>query len=397
MSILFEPIQIGNLQLENRFVHSATHEGRATEQGAVTDSLVGRYRRLAKGEIGLIITGYLYVHPLGRCYKHQAGIYSDELVPGLKRVTDAIHEEGGKVAFQIAHGGVYARKDLIGQTPMGPSNRPRDPANFFKPKRMTEAQIEEVIDAFAQAARRAVEAGVDGLQLHAAHGYLISQFLSPFFNDRDDGWGGSDENRFRFLKEIYQRVRQEMPEGMPLLIKLNGHDYIDEKGITPQLAARYAGWLAEMGIDGVEVSCGTVLESPWPMVRGKIPVDELTRAYAWWQKPLVKMIVGQDVGKFDFEEGYNLELAKAIRGSLNGVPLFSVGGNRTVSHMEQVLEQGHADLISMSRPFIREPFLVKHIREGKTDTAECESCNLCLAAQVNDMAVRCYCKGFPAS
>jgi 2,4-dienoyl-CoA reductase-like NADH-dependent reductase (Old Yellow Enzyme family) len=133
------------------------------------------------------------------------------------------------------------------------------------------------------------------------------------------------------------------------------------------------------------------------MVRGSIPVDEVARAYAWWQKPLVKMIVGQDVGKFDFEEGYNLELAKAIRGSLAGVPLFSVGGNRTVSQMEHVLEQGYADLISMSRPFIREPFLVKHIREGKTDAAECESCNLCLAAHLNDMAVRCYCKGFPDS
>jgi 2,4-dienoyl-CoA reductase-like NADH-dependent reductase (Old Yellow Enzyme family) len=396
MSILFEPFQIGGLQLENRFVRSATHEGRATEQGAVTDSLIKRYRQLARGEIGLIITGYLYVHPLGRCYKYQAGIYGDELIPGLRQLTDAIHQEGGKVAFQIAHGGVYARKDLIGQTPMGPSNRPRDPTYFFKPKQMTEAQIEEVIEAFGQAARRAVEAGVDGLQLHAAHGYLISQFLSPFYNRRDDGWGGSDENRFRFLREVYLRVRQEMPEVMPLLVKLNGHDYVGEKGITPTLAARYAGWLVDLGIDGVEVSCGTVMESTWNLFRGDVPVGEMTRAFAWWQRPLVRLILGQDVGKFDVEDGYNLELAQVIRPALAGVPLAVVGGMRRLSHMEAVVERGQADLISMSRPLIREPYLVKHFREGKTEAAACEACNRCVAAVVNDMPTRCYCKGFPA-
>jgi 2,4-dienoyl-CoA reductase-like NADH-dependent reductase (Old Yellow Enzyme family) len=261
---------------------------------------------------------------------------------------------------------------------------------------MTEVQIEEVIDAFGQAARRAVEAGVDGVQLHAAHGYLISQFLSPYFNDRDDDWGGTDENRFRFLQEIYRRVRQEMPEGMPLLVKMNGHDYIDGKGISPQLAARYAAWLVDLGIDGVEVSCGTVLESPWNMIRGDVPVREISLAYAWWQKPLLKMVLNQAVGKFPAKDGYNLELAQAIGKGLKDVPLFVVGGMRKLSHMEQVVEGGHADFISMSRPFIREPYLVKHMREGKTDASSCDSCNLCLAAQVNDMAVRCYSGGFPA-
>ncbi|MGD8625022.1 MAG: NADH:flavin oxidoreductase [Anaerolineae bacterium] len=395
MSILFAPIKVGDLQLENRFVRSATHEGLATERGFVTDELIKRYRRLARGEIGLIIAGYQYVHPLGRCYKHQAGIYDDEQIPGLKQLTDAIHEEGGKVAFQIAHGGVYARKDLIGETPMGPSNQPRDPAYFFKPKKMTEAQIEKVLDAFAQAARRAVAAGVDALQIHAAHGYLISQFLSPFFNHRDDRWGGSDENRFRFLREVYLRVRREMPVGMPLLVKINGHDYTPKEGITPPLAARYASWLVDLGIDGVEVSCGTVLESPWSMIRGTVPVKEMLRAFAWWQRPLVRMILNQDVGKFELKDGYNLDLAREIRASLDGVPLAVVGGMRRVSHMEAVLESEQADLISMSRPFLREPYLIRRIREGKTDAATCESCNRCAAAQVNDMAVRCYCKSFP--
>ena len=393
MSILFEPIQIDNMRLENRFVHSATHEGRATEQGVVTDSLVERYRRLAKGEVGLIITGYLYVHPLGRCYKHQAGINRDELIPGLKQVTDAVHEQGGKVAFQIAHGGVYARKDLIGQTPMGPSNQPRDPAYFFKPKKMSEDQIEEVIDCFGQAARRAVEAGVDALQIHAAHGYLVSQFLSPFFNDRDDDWGGSDENRFRFLRQVYQRVRQEMPEGMPLLVKMNGHDHAPKEGITPALAARYAGWLADLGIDAVEVSCGD---------DHGVDLEHGPRGCPGRRnRPVLCLVAtarGPDdpqagVGKFPMDDGYNLELAKPIQAALNGVPLMVVGGMRRVAHMEEVLQEGQADLISMCRPFIREPYLVKRIREGKTLVAECESCNLCIAAQVNDRPTRCYRSG----
>jgi 2,4-dienoyl-CoA reductase-like NADH-dependent reductase (Old Yellow Enzyme family) len=396
MPILFEPIQVGDLELKNRFMRSATCEGQATERGEATDGLVDRYRRLARGEVGLIIPGFVYVHPLGRCFKHQSGIYSDELIPGLKRVTDAIHEEGGKVAFQLAHGGVNANRGLIGQVPVGPSNRPRDPATFTRPKRMTEVQILEVIEAFGQAARRAVEAGADGVQIHAAHGYLVSQFLSPFYNDREDEWGGSDEKRFRFLREVYLAARKELPEGMPLLVKMNVDDYTPEAGVTPALAAKYASWLVELGIDGVELSCGTVMPTPWNTIRGEVPVDELARGFAWWQRPLARVILKQSVGKYDFEEAYNLEAAQAIRPALGNVPLAVVGGMRTVTRMEEILEQGQADLISLSRPFLREPYLVKQIREGKTQKAACQPCNLCLAALQNDMVVRCYINGLPS-
>lgn len=162
-----------------------------------------------------------------------------------------------------------------------------------------------------------------------------------------------------------------------------------ERGfVTDELIKRYRR-LAR------EVSCGTVLESPWSMIRGTVPVKEMLRAFAWWQRPLVRMILNQDVGKFELKDGYNLDLAREIRASLDGVPLAVVGGMRRVSHMEAVLESEQADLISMSRPFLREPYLIRRIREGKTDAATCESCNRCAAAQVNDMAVRCYCKSFP--
>lgn len=191
MTVLFAPLQIGALEIKNRFIHSATYEAMASPSGEVTDDLIKRYQRLAKNKIGLIIPGYMYVHPLGRAFHLQTGIHDDAMIPGLKKLTDAVHQEGGKIVFQIAHAGRQTRKEVIGRTPMGPSGKWRDPANFQKPKEMTEAEIIDVVNAFEKAADRAVKAGADGVQLHGAHGYLINQFLSPFLNQRKDPWGGT--------------------------------------------------------------------------------------------------------------------------------------------------------------------------------------------------------------
>jgi 2,4-dienoyl-CoA reductase-like NADH-dependent reductase (Old Yellow Enzyme family) len=395
MSILFEPMELGHMQIKNRFVHSATYESMATETGEVTDDLVTRYRNLAKGEVGLIIPGYLYIQPLGRGAKHQTGIHNDDMIPGLKKVVEAIHQEGSKIAFQLVHAGRQTSKAIIGQTPMGPSDKGRDPINFGKSKKMKEEHIHEVIQAFGEATRRAVEAGADGVQIHAAHGFLINQFLSPFFNDRNDAWGGSDENRFRFLKEVVLETKKAIPEGMPVLVKLNTHDFTPQQGITPLLAAKYAGWLAEMKIDGLELSCGSAYYSPMNMCRGDVPVNELVRGLPLWKKPLGKLMLKRLVGKYDLEEGYNLEAAEIVRPVAGKVPLFLVGGLRKASQMEEILEKGHADFISMSRPFNREPFIVKRIKEGKTDAVSCVSCNRCFAAVANEMPVRCYNEGFP--
>ena len=392
MSVLFEPIQLGNLQIENRFVCSATYEGMAQETGEVTEKIVKRYRNLAKGNVGLIITGYMYVHPLGRAFKHQTGIHKDEMIPGLKKLVQGVHKEGGKIVFQLAHAGRQTTKSMVGQTPIGPSSIGRDPIHFVKPKRMEEEQIQEVIQAFRKAVRRAVETNADGIQIHAAHGYLVNQFLSPFFNTRDDIWGGSDQNRFRFLREIITETKKELPEKMPLLVKLNTHDYTPKEGITPTLAKRYAEWLTEIGIDGLELSCGSPTYSFMNMCRGDVPVKELVGGLPWWMRPVGKRMLTSMAGKYDLQEGYNLEAAKMIKPTMGNVPLLLVGGLRRVSHMEDILKQGYADIISMSRPFIREPFLVQKFKEGKTDIASCVSCNKCLAATVNNMPVKCYYK-----
>jgi 2,4-dienoyl-CoA reductase-like NADH-dependent reductase (Old Yellow Enzyme family) len=388
-------MNLGNLRIRNRFIRSATYEGLAKESGEVTDQLVKFYRRLAKGGIGLIISGHIYVDTIGRAHKYQIGIYKDDLIEGLKEMVNAIHQEGGKIAFQLSHAGRQTTKDLVGTTPIGPSANGRDPVNFVKPQEMSVKQINQAIKSFEKAAVRAVNAGADAVQLHAAHGYLINQFLSPFYNQRTDSWGGSDENRFRFLETIITNVRSKMPPETALIVKLNTHDHTPQPGITPPLAKKYASWLAGMGIDGIELSCGSSCYSYMNMSRGDVPVDEFMKAIPWWMKPLAKLSFNRMVGKYDLREAYNLEAAKLIKPTVGNVPIILVGGMRKVTQMEKVLEDGITDFISMCRPFIRDPYFVNHIWEGKTQIASCGSCNRCLAGVANNLPTLCYNEGFP--
>ena len=393
MPKLFENANIGKMELKNRFVHSATYEVMAKETGEVTDELVSRYRLIAKGDTGLIIPGYMYVLPSGRAFKPQTGIHKDDLIPGLKKISDAVHKEGGKIVFQLVHAGRQTKKDVAGETPLGPSSSGRDTVYFVKPKKMSEEDIRTVIQAFGKAALRAVEAGADGVQIHAAHGYLVNQFLSPFFNKRKDSWGGSDENRFKFLKEVFLEIKRSVPDDLPVMVKLNTRDYTPKEGITLPLAVKYAQWLAELGIDALEVSCGTAFYSFMNECRGEVPIDEFVSGLPWWQKPIGKIMLNKMKGNFDLEEGYNLEAAELIRKVQKDIILMVVGGFRRMTHMQDVVDRGIADFISMSRPFIREPFIVKKFKEGKADRVACVSCNKCVSALLNNHPVRCLYNG----
>ncbi len=389
MRHLFSPLPLGGLTLSNRLVQSATYEGMAAPSGEVTAPLITRYRHLARGGTGLVIPGYFFVHPSGKAMKYQSGIHDDAMLPGLRQLTEAVHGEGGKIVFQLAHAGGQTTGAIAGSPPMAPSVYGRDPVTLIKPKKMKEKDITRVLNAFASAAARAVAAGADGIQLHAAHGYLINQFLSPFFNRRRDAWGGTEEKRFRFLKSTITCVRREMPEGMPLLVKMNTMDYTPKPGIDHEMAVRYAKRLAQAGIDGLEVSCGTGSYSFMNMCRGQVPVAEMVSGLPLWKKPVGKLMLSQMAGRFDLEEGYNLAAARRIRSACREMPLAVVGGFRRVEQMEEVLEAGHADLIAMARPFIREPFLARRFREEKQRVVTCVSCNKCLAAAANGQRVYC--------
>lgn len=393
MSQLFATYRLKSIEVRNRFVHSATYECMAGPEGEVTEELVNRYRNLARGEVGLIIPGYLYVHPRGKAIGRQTGIYRDELVNGLRKLVDVVHEEGGRIAFQLAHGGRQSPKKVIGQQPLAPSSFGRDPVSLNKANAASEEDIQEIIQAFAKAARRTMEAGADGLQLHCAHGYLLNEFLSPFFNRRRDSWGGSDANRFRMVKEIISAIKAEVGGEFPVLVKLNTSDFTPSPGITPELAARYAGWLSELGIAALEISSGTWYT--FHTVRGEIPLNELARGLPKWMRPMAKIIFKKQIDPCRFQPLYHLPAAKIIKPALGDVPLILVGAVRTLKEMEEIVNNREADLISMSRPLIREPYLIKRLREGRVEKASCISCNKCFAAIFNNLPVRCYIDGLP--
>jgi 2,4-dienoyl-CoA reductase-like NADH-dependent reductase (Old Yellow Enzyme family) len=395
MSVLFEPMKIGKLEVKNRFVRSAVVEGRGKENGEISDDCIKMYQTLAKGGVGLIISGSWYPQPLGRMDITQIGIHSDEMLPGLKRLTDIIHETDAKIAFQISHAGSQTYKELIGTLPLAPSKRILNPSTQTKPKEMNESEIDDVISGYVEAAKRAEYANADAIQLHAAHGYMINEFISPYYNVRKDDWGGSEENRFRFFKEMIIRIKDTLKKDTPILVKLNANDYTRKPGITPPLAATYAKWLTELGIDGIEISCGSPHFAIFNMSRGDVPVKEFSQAFPDQMKPLVEKFFGDMKGKYDLEEGYNLEAAKQIKPVIGDLPLMLVGGLRKLAHMEEIVKNKYADFISLARPLIKEPFLINDFKTGKKDEASCISCNRCLAAISNDFPVICYEKKFP--
>jgi 2,4-dienoyl-CoA reductase-like NADH-dependent reductase (Old Yellow Enzyme family) len=397
MSVLFTPGRLGPLEIRNRFVHSATYEAMASPAGEVTDALLARYRKLSRVGVGLIIPGHIFVDPRGRGQARQTGIHEDALVPGLRALADVAHEGHAKIVFQLAHAGLQTTAALAGRRPLGPSGKRRDPVTFGKPVTMAASDIGDAVRAFGAGARRAAEAGADGVQIHAAHGYLVSEFLSPFFNDRKDAWGGSDENRFRFLQEILLAVREALPSDRAVLVKLNVNDHVPGQGVTPTIAAAYCARLAALGVDGVEVSCGCAHYSFMNMCRGDVPVEELVECFPFWKRIPARMMMKRLVGNFDLVEGYNLDAARFVKPALGAVPLLLVGGMRSLAFMDGVVTRGEADFISLSRPFVREPSLVRRFEEGKALATTCASCNQCLAAIENERPLTCYNKSRPAA
>jgi 2,4-dienoyl-CoA reductase-like NADH-dependent reductase (Old Yellow Enzyme family) len=345
MSLLFTPSQIGNLDLPNRLIRSATAESMADAEGRPLPPLKRLYQDLARGGVGLIITGHLYVHPSGRAHPEMTGIYSDDLIPDLAELADAVHQEGGRVAAQINHGGMQCKDS--GSETIAPSavNAPflSQPA-----REMTPDEIDLMIQAYAQAARRAQEAGFDAVQVHAAHGYLNSQFLSPFVNRRTDEWGGDPEKRMRFLRAVCQAVREQVGPDYPVFIKLGMMDGV-EGGLTPEGGARVVASLEEIGMDGLEIS-------------GGIEGDR-------------KMNVRKGVDSEE-EEAYYRHLAQIAR-PVTDLPITLVGGLRSRRVMEDVLATGDADFVSLCRPLISETDFPNRLRLGQQEESACISANYC--------------------
>jgi len=388
--LLYEPVTIKNMSLANRLVRSATYEGLAAEDGSVTDELIDLHTTLARGGVGLIIVGYANVQENGHCMPRQAAVHSDDNIPGLRRLVDAVHREGGKIALEIAHSGRQTTPALVGgETPMAPSAMEADPFFHTTPRAMTTGEIRETVDAFAAAAVRCKKAGFDAVQLHGAHGYLISQFLSPFTNRRTDEWGGNTENRMRFVKEVIRETRTALGPDYPLLIKISVEEGVDN-GMTLDEACRVAKGLADAGVDAIEVSGGILADTTFMMCRGDVPIDQLVGGLEGEVKAQTEQFFYSIADSVKVEEAYWLPHAEKIKGVVGNVPVMLVGGMKYPQTMENIVQEGKADFISLARSLVREPSLPKEMAAGRRSPAKCAYCNRCLGAIATGQSLKCY-------
>ena len=362
MNPLFETTSINTMKLANRFVRSATWEAMATGSGQCTPQLIDLMAALARGRVGLIVSSHSYVCPEGKAGPGQLGVYDDELIPGLRKMTAAVHENGGKIVMQLAHAGIVASPLAADPGPLGPS--PLKDAGKQVGREMSPGDIRTVIETFGAAAGRAKNAGFDGVQIHAAHGYLLSQFLSPLFNRRKDQWGGAITNRARLLLEVLQAIRKTVGGNYPVLVKMNCQDF-NEGGLSLDDAIRTTVLLAEQGIDAIEISGGNHQAGKLGPVRTGINSAE--------------------------KEAYFQNEARALKAKLK-VPLMLVGGIRSLPVAERLIRQGVADYLCLSRPLIREPNLISRWQSGDRKKAACVSDNLCFIPARKGQGIYCVTK-----
>jgi 2,4-dienoyl-CoA reductase-like NADH-dependent reductase (Old Yellow Enzyme family) len=336
MKSLFDHTRIGNLKLKNRFIRSATCENLA-QQGHMTEELFQVYENLAMGGVGMIITGFAHVLESEKPFPGMLGIYDDSFIREYKQLTDMVHRYQTSILLQVVYCGSFTMADVGGQEIWGPS-AVENVLTKVQPKEMTKEEISCLLKAFADAASRAKQAGFDGIQIHAAHGFLLSQFLSPYYNRRTDEYGGSIENRSKIVLETYTAIREKVGDEYPVLIKINCSDFMDQ-GMAFEDCKYVCKKLAAAGINAIEISGNLMNLSPQ--------------------------------GESYFKD-YAAEIAAEI-----DTPIIVVGGNRDYESMAKTVNQTQIEYFSLSRPLIAQADLVKRWESGDVQKAKCVSCNAC--------------------
>jgi len=349
MKKLFEETKIGTMSLKNRFIRSATWENKTTETGHMTNELYEIYETLAKGEVGLIVTGYANILKEEQPNPGMMGIYNDTFIKEYQKLTTLVHNSDSKIIMQLAYGGTKTTFNLGERVIYAPSEVCEIGTKTLG-KAMTKSEINYVIDGFAQASRRVKEAGFDGVEIHGGHSYLINQFLSPYYNKREDEYGGSLENRMRFLLEIYKEVRNTVGEAFPVLVKLTASEFF-EGGMTFDETRIICKELEEMGVDAIEITGN---------IHGK-----------------AKSMVGQSFDGHQIQkEGYFLEYGKVISEDI-GIPVITVGGLSDINKIEEILNTTNIQYFAISRPLLTEPHLIKRWKEGDRREVKCIRCSKC--------------------
>lgn len=354
MKTLFDKTVLKGMKMKNRFVRAGLYLALAGEKGRLTPEIFKIYEKLAKGGVGTIITGYSYIREEDQPNTNMVGIYDDSSIEDFKKFTNMIHQYDTNVILQIASGGSLTYAPIGGREILGPS-AVENQTTKITPRAVTKHEIKELAKSYAEAALRAKRAGFDGVEIHTAHGYLLSQFLCPYYNRRTDEYGGSIENRSRILFDIYNQVRKAVGERFPIFFKINSADYM-ENGLTIEDSLYVAEALAKLGADAIDVSGGN--ESSTEAIE-----NNLTTA---------RTGIYNSTEKESYFKDYAIELAKRI-----SIPVILVGGNRHIEVMEELLNKNNIEYFAVGRPLTCEPDLINRWASGDIRKPKCISCNKC--------------------
>ncbi len=392
MSELFTPYQLGPVTLRNRVIRSAAFESMGEDFGP-SQQLKDYHVSVARGGVGMTTVAYAAVCRSGLSFRKQLWL-RPEIMPGLRDLTDAVHKEGAAVGIQIGHCGNMTHFTTAGQIPIGASTGFNLYA--YTPVRgMRKSEIVQVAKDFGRAVHTASEAGFDSVEMHAGHGYLISQFLSPYTNHRRDEYGGSLDNRMRFMRMCLEEVMEAAAQRrMAVLVKHNMYDGFPS-GIQIPESIEIARTIESYQVDGIVLSAGFVSKAPMAVMRGLIPLYTMSYYSPWWLRYFIRWCGPYMIKQFPFEECYFLEDAKKFRAALKG-PLVYVGGLVSRQGIDRALDAGF-DLVQMARALVNDPAFVNKLREGDASTrSECDHRNYCIARMYSvDMKCCKHCPDLP--
>jgi 2,4-dienoyl-CoA reductase-like NADH-dependent reductase (Old Yellow Enzyme family) len=372
--LLFTPYKLGVINLRNRIIRAAAFEGMCPGHSP-SDDLLNYHQAVAAGGVAMTTVAYAAVDRSGLSFPHQL-LLRKEVVPKLRALTRAVHKEGAACSVQIGHCGNMAKASVTGSRPVAPTSRINLYGPTF-PRAMNRSDIQEVAQSFNKAVHLARESGFDAVEVHAGHGYLISQFLSPYTNRRKDEFGGSLKNRTRFMHLVMEKVKSAAGNDMAVLVKMNMQDGF-KGGMEPDESLEVAKLLEKAGADALVLSGGFVSKAPMYILRGTMPVKILAH---YMEDRIIKMFVrlfGNRLIRSEiFKEAYFLEDALKFRAQLK-LPLVYVGGLVSQEKIDEVLDKGF-EMVAMARALIKDPDFVNKLLHQDLSRSSCDTCNYCIA------------------
>ena len=395
-SPIFTPVRIGPVTLRNRVIRSAAFENMAYGNRPSQD-LMDYHVAVARGGVGMTTLAYASVSRSGLSFDGQLWM-REEIVPALREITDAVHAQGAKASIQLGHCGNMTHRATCGCMPVGASGG----FNLYSPtfvRKLREDEIEALVEDFGRAVCLARQAGFDCVEIHAGHGYLISQFLSPYTNRRRDRFGGSLENRMRFMRMVIKRVMEAAGDDMGVLVKMNMHDGF-RRGMQREECLEVARELERLGVHAIVLSAGFVSKAPMQVMRGAMPVKTLAHYMDmrrfWWLKAMVRIFGRIIIPTVPYKDAYFLEDAKEFRKAV-GLPLVYVGGMVSRASVEEVLGEGFC-AVQMARALVHDTSFVNKLRDGEVERSGCRHSNYCIG-RMYTLEMKCnHCAGeLPAS